>query len=195
MLIIGLTGSIGMGKTTAAEILKQFGFPVYSADRAVHSLLRKGGKAVKPVAKIFPESLKRGAIDRKILGQQVFGKPQKLRQLEKIIHPLLRDIEGAFLKQAAKKKAAAAILEIPLLFETKADKRCDITLCVKAPQAVQKARVLARKGMTPARLKAILARQMSSVEKCKRADYVVPTGKSRKDTQKFLRKLFDKVLA
>ena len=195
MIIIGLTGSIGMGKTTVAGILKKLGYPVYSADEAVHHVLKKGGKAVKAVAKIFPESLKRGAIDRKILGKIVFGQPRKLRQLEKIIHPLLRDIERKFLQKARKKKAPAAILEIPLLFETGADKRCDITLCVTAPAAVQRARVLARKGMTKEKLKAILARQMSNKEKCAKADYVVPTGTSRRDTEKFLRKLFDELLS
>lgn len=195
MLIIGLTGSIGMGKTTAAKILKKLGYPVYSADESVHQVLKKGGKAVRPVAKLFPECLKQSAIDRKILGSLVFGKPRKLYQLEKIIHPLLREIENEFLHKAHKKKMRAAILEIPLLFETGADKRCDITLCVTAPAAVQRVRVLARKGMTKQKLKAILARQMGNKEKCKKADYIVPTGTSRKDTEMFLRKLFDELLA
>jgi dephospho-CoA kinase len=185
-LIIGLTGGIGMGKSTAAKILNAMGFPVYSADHAVHTLLRQGGKAVKPVAKLFPESLKKGAIDRAIVGRLVFGQPAKLKQLEKILHPLVHEVEKDFLKQAKKDKAKAVILEIPLLFETGADKRCDYVICVSAPKAVQKERVMLRKGMTAARLKAILSRQMPDAEKRRRADFVVQTGVSRVDTRKQL---------
>lgn len=134
--IIGLTGSIGMGKSTAALILRDMGFPIYSADAAVHKVLKKGGTAVAPVARLFPETLKRGAIDRKLLGHAVFGQPKKLRQLEHIVHPLLREEERAFIDKARKSRARAAILEIPLLFETGAEKRCDITLCVTAPRAI-----------------------------------------------------------
>lgn len=194
MLIIGLTGSIGMGKSTAAEILRRMGFPIYSADKAVHNVLKKDGRAVIPVAEIFPETLKRGAIDRKLLGRAVFGQPRKLRRLERIIHPLLREQERAFLQKARKAKARAAILEIPLLFETGADKRCDITLCVTAPRAIQKARVLARPGMNEEKLRAILARQMPNAEKCRRADYAIPTGKGLRATEKHLRMLFARFL-
>jgi dephospho-CoA kinase len=189
MMIIGLTGSIGMGKSTAAEILRELGFPTYSADKAVHDLLKRNGKAVAPVARLFPAALKKNAIDRKILGQSVFGQPKKLRQLEKIIHPLLRDAEQKFLRQACGKKTRAAILEIPLLFETGADKRCDITFCVTAPRAVQKARVLARPGMSAERLRAILARQMPDAGKRKKADFIIPTGKGLDATRKHLNKL------
>lgn len=177
MLILGLTGSIGMGKSTAAAILRARGFPVYSADDAVHALLKKGGKAVKPVARLLPTSLKRGAIDRKHLGLAVFDQPRKLRQLEKILHPLIRRTERAFLAKARKDKARAAILEIPLLYETGGEKRCDYTFCVTAPRALQRARVLARPNMTPAKFKAILARQMPDAEKRKYADFIIPTGK------------------
>ena len=190
MRIIGLTGGIGMGKSTAALILRKMGFPIYSADAAVHSVLKKGGRAVAPVARLFPETLRRGAIDRKSLGRAVFGQPEKLRQLERIIHPLLRAQERAFLQQARRAKARAAILEIPLLFETGAERRCDITLCVTAPRAAQKARVLARPGMNEEKLRAILARQMSNAEKCRRADYIVPTGRGLATTEKRLRRIF-----
>jgi dephospho-CoA kinase len=177
MMIIGLTGSIGMGKSTAAKILRKMGLPVYSADNSVHALLKKNGKAVKPVARLFPQTLKRGAIDRKLLGQAVFGDAEKLQSLEHIIHPRLRAAERAFLQKARKKKARAAILEIPLLFETKGEKRCDVTFCVTAPRAIQKERVLARPGMTEPRLRAILTRQMPDREKRRRADYIIPTGR------------------
>ena len=189
MLIIGLTGGIGMGKSTAAAILKSFGLPVHNADHAVHALLKKGGKGVKPVAKHFPDALKNGAIDRKKLGAMVFGQPVKLKKLEKILHPLVHDAEYAFLKKS--KNNMAVVLEIPLLFETRAEKRCDFVVCVSAPPHVQKKRVLARKGMTPARFKSILARQMPDKEKRQRADYVVGTGISRADTKKQLRAILN----
>jgi dephospho-CoA kinase len=183
-MIIGLTGGIGMGKSTAAKILRDLGLPVHNADDAVHALLRKGGKAVKPVAKYFPESFKGGAIDRKILGKLVFNNSRKLKQLEKILHPLVHKSEADFLRKVRKRKIPAAILEIPLLFETGAEKRCDFTICVMAPKPVQKARVMKRPGMTPERFKAILSRQMPDSEKQKRADLVVQTGKGIADTKK-----------
>jgi dephospho-CoA kinase len=186
MLIIGLTGGIGMGKSTAAKILRGFGLPVYNADHAVHALLKKGGKGVKPVARLFPESEKRGAINRTILGQMVFHHHAKLKQLEKILHPLVRDMEKSFLQKARREKAAAAILEIPLLFETGAQKRCDYTLCVTAARTIQKTRVMNRPGMTEARFNAIVKRQLPDKIKRKMADFVVHTGKSYLDTKQQL---------
>lgn len=191
MLILGLTGGIGMGKSTAASILAGFGLPVHNADQVVHGLLQKGGKAVKPIAKIFPEVLKGGAIDRAALGRLVFHHPVRLKKLEKILHPLVVRDEKLFLKEARRAKVAAVVLEIPLLFETKADRRCDVVLCVTAPRPVQKARVLQRQGMTEAKFKAILARQMPDKDKQRRADFVIQTGTSRADTQKQLRKILD----
>ena len=194
MIIIGLTGGIGMGKSTAALILREMGFPIYSADAAVHNVLKKGGRAVAAVARLFPETLKRGAIDRKLLGCAVFGQPKKLRQLERLIHPLLGDQERAFLQKARRVSARAAILEIPLLFETGGEKRCDIALCVTAPRAIQKARVLSRPGMSEEKFRAILARQMPNAKKCRKADYVVPTGKGVQATKKHLRGLLTNIL-
>lgn len=187
MLVIGLTGGIGMGKSTAAEILTGFGLPVHNSDHVVHALLQKGGKGVRPVAKIFPESLRNGAIDRAVLGKLVFGKPEQLEKLEKILHPLVWKSENDFLKQAKKKKYAAAVLEIPLLFETGAEKRCDFVICVTAPKAVQKSRVMKRKGMTETKFKSIVARQMPDAEKRRRADFVIKTGASKADTKKQIR--------
>lgn len=183
MLVIGLTGGIGMGKSTAAKILCGFGLPIYHADKSVHALLRKGSKAVKPAARLFPEALKNGAINRKILARLVFCCPTKLKQLENILHPLVQQIEGKFLSKARKQKARGAVLEIPLLFETGGQKRCDIVVCVTAPRAIQKARVMKRFHMTEARFKAILKRQMPDGKKRKKADYVVHTGKSYADTK------------
>ena len=130
MLVIGLTGGIGMGKSTATKALRGMGLPVYHADRAVHSLLRKGGGAREADRAAFSGTVRGGAVDRKKLGQIVFGKPQKLKQLEKILHPMVQGIEREFFHKARAAKAPAAILEIPLLFETGADKRCDVVLCV-----------------------------------------------------------------
>lgn len=184
MLVIGLTGGIGMGKSTAAEILKGFGMPVHNSDHVVHALLAKGGKAVKAIARIFPESLKGGAIDRATLGKLVFGEPDKLKKLEKILHPYVWKSEDDFLKRSKRDKLRAAVLEIPLLFETGAEKRCDVVICVSAPKAVQKLRVMKRKGMTKAKFKSIMARQMPDSEKRRRADYVVKTGVGKPDTKK-----------
>ncbi len=195
MLVIGLTGGIGMGKSTAAKALSAMGFPVYHADRAVHDALRKGGKAVKPVARLFPEAFCNGAIDRKILGKLVFGLPAKLKRLEKIIHPFVWEAEAAFLKQAEAEQASAAILEIPLLFETGGEKRFDVVLCVTAPYAIQKKRVMARPRMTEARFKVILDRQMKDSKKRKKADYIIHTGKGFADTRKQLRRVMDILLS
>lgn len=194
MKIIGLTGGIGMGKSTAAKILRRMGLPIYHADQAVHDLLRKGGKAVKPVANLFPEALRHGAIDRAILGPLVFAQPRKLKRLEHILHPLAQQAEKAFLQQARRMKAPAAVLEIPLLFETKAEKRCDVVLCVTAPRAVQKARVLARAGMTEAKFKAIIKRQMPDKQKRAKADYVINTGTDYADTRKQLQRVINILL-
>jgi len=194
MKIIGLTGGIGMGKSTVAKMLRAFGFPVWNADKAVHDALRPEGKGFAAVAARFPEAIKRGRIDRKVLGRIVFKDPRKLRQLEKILHPLVRDSERVFLQQARDKKARAVVLEIPLLFETGAEARCDITLCVTASSSIQKARVLPRPNMTEDKLLGILARQMPNAEKCKKADYTVPTGTSLITTREYLRKLLGDLL-
>jgi dephospho-CoA kinase len=176
-----------MGKSTAAKILAGFGLPVYNADHVVHGLLRKGGKGVKGVARHFPEAVKNGVVSRKILGRLVFGKPAQLRKLEGILHPLVWRVERDFIRDAKRAKAKAVVLEIPLLFETGGQKRCDFTLCVTAPKAVQMARVLRRKGMDKKRFRQIVARQMPDKDKRARADFVVKTGVSRADTKKQLR--------
>ena len=157
-------------------------------------MLEKNGKGVKPVAKAFPKSLKNKAINRKLLGRMVFGDPEGLKKLEAILHPMVRRIEKDFLTKARRKKSKAAILEIPLLFETGAQKRCDYTICVTAPPAIQKARVMQRKDMTAARFKAIVQRQMPDVRKRKLADFTVETGKNYRDTRKQLKKICQELL-
>ncbi len=189
MIVIGLTGGIGMGKSTAAAILREMGLPVYHADKAVHALLKKNGIAVKQVAKIFPRALKNGAIDRAALGHIVFRHPARLSRLEKILHPLVHKAEKEFLRRARKGEAKAAVLEIPLLFETGAQKRCDYVICVTAPKKIQHARVMRRPGMTRAKLKGIYERQMPDAQKRKLADFVIDTGDTHAGTKKQLKQI------
>jgi dephospho-CoA kinase len=176
MIILGLTGSIAMGKSTAASMLRRMGIPVCDSDAVVHGLLAKGGAGVGPVGEAFPGVVKDGAIDRPALGKQVFGNPDALRLLEAILHPLVYDTQRRFLRRAAMRRAPIAVLDVPLLYEGGADQWCDAVLVVSAPRFLQEQRVLTRPGMTRDRLKATLARQMSDAEKRRRADFVVQTG-------------------
>ncbi len=194
MLVIGLTGSIGMGKSTVAKILRAKGYPMHSADAAVHEALRKDSPAALRIAKLFPEAIKRGRIDKGLLRKIVFDSPKKLKQLERILHPIVWKSEREFLKQARKAKYTVAILEIPLLYETGADSRCDIVFCVNAPRAVQRTRVLARPGMTEALFREIVAKQMPNAEKCRKADYIIPTGGSLMATRVHVERLIEKLV-
>lgn len=173
-LVIGLTGSVGMGKSTVAARLKALGIPVCDADAEVHALYE--GAAVAPIERAFPGTTANGRVDRQRLSQSLLADPSGFKRLEEIVHPLVQAAERAFLHRAAAGGAAMAVLEIPLLFETGGDARCDVTLVVSAPADVQRARVLARPGMTPEKLAAILSRQMPDDEKRRRADFVVDTG-------------------
>lgn len=174
--IIGLTGSIGMGKSTAADMLRLLRVPVFSADAFVHEALQKGGTAVQAVAKAFPGSMREKAISRAELAREVFNNPAALERLESILHPLVRDAEKLFIKRQNQRRIAVAALEIPLLFETGADKLCDVVVVLSAPRFIQERRVMARTGMTLKRLRSIRLRQMPEPQKRTRADYVVPTG-------------------
>lgn len=182
MRILCLTGSIGMGKSTAAAQLRRLGLPVHDADAAVHRLLAKDGAAVPAVAAAFPGVVDDGAVDRKALGARVFGDETALRRLEAILHPLVHAEEKRFLAAAARRGARIAILDIPLLFETGGEGRCDAVVVVTAPAFLQAQRVLRRPGMTGERLAAILARQMPDAAKRRRADFVVPTGLGRRES-------------
>lgn len=182
MVIVGLTGSIGMGKTTAARMLRCMGVPVYDSDAVVHRMLGPGGAAVAAVAKAFPATVRDGEVDRQALGERVFSEPAALRTLESIIHPRVRCEERSFLKRAALRRVPLVVLDIPLLFETGGDARCDATVVVSAPAFLQRQRVLSRSGMTEDKFEAVLARQMTDAEKRRRADFVVPTGLGRSVT-------------
>ncbi len=191
MIVAGLTGSIGMGKSTAAATLRHLGCPVHEADKAVHHLMEKGGAAVPLVKKAFSEAvpgiIKQGAVDRAALGNFVFGNDEALDQLEAILHPLVRDDEESFLFRMAMRREKLVFLDIPLLFETDVEGRLDVTVLVTAPPFVQAARVLRRPGMTKARLAAVLSRQMPDAEKKRYADFVIQTGLSRGWTLRQLR--------
>ena len=177
MIILGLTGSIGMGKSTAARMLRRFGVPVHDADRVVHGLLAKGGAAVAAVEMVFgPDVIRDGAVDRPRLGARVFGDRAALGRLEAILHPLVRRAERRFLALAAARRAKVVVLDIPLLFETGGQRRMDATVVVTAPAFIQRLRVLARPGMSADKLDAILRRQTPDAEKRRRADFLVQTG-------------------
>lgn len=176
MVILGLTGSIAMGKSTAAGMLKRIGVPVHDADAAVHDLLSKDGAGVAAVAAAFPEVVRDRGIDRKALGDHVFADPSALETLESLIHPLVSSQALRFLKRVSTARQPLAVLDIPLLFETGAERRCDAVVVVSAPALVQRQRALARPGMTMSKLVGILARQMPDAEKRRRADFIVPTG-------------------
>lgn len=173
-LVIGLTGSVGMGKSTVAARLKALGIPVCDADAEVHALYE--GAAVAPIEQAFPGTTADGRVDRQRLSKALLADPSGFKRLEAIVHPLVQAAERAFLHRAAAAGATLVVLEIPLLFETGGDARCDVTLVVSAPADVQRARVLARPGMTPEKLAAILSRQMPDAEKRRRADFLVDTG-------------------
>lgn len=172
--VLGLTGSIGMGKSATAAMFREAGVPVHDADAAVHALYR--GAAVPLIEAAFPGTTLDGAVDREALGKVVFGDPGALARLEAIVHPLVRKAEETFLRDATARGAPLAVLDIPLLFETGGEARCDAVVVVSAPEAVQKARVLARPGMTEERLAAILAKQWPDSRKRAAADAVIDTS-------------------
>lgn len=176
MLLVGLTGSIGMGKSETAKMFAALGIPTYDSDAAVHSLYDKGGAAVAPIETAFPGVAVGGRIDRTKLSARVLADHAALKRLEAIVHPLVAGHQRAFLQAAAARGAKLVVLDIPLLFETEGHKRVDVTVVVSAPHDIQRERVLARPGMTAEKLDAILAKQLADVEKRKRADFVVDTS-------------------
>jgi dephospho-CoA kinase len=176
MIVLGLTGSVGMGKSTAAAMLRRLRVPVHDSDAEVHRLLGSGGRAVAAVAAAFPSARKGDGIDRPTLGRLVFGDAPALKRLEAILHPRVRTAQARFLAANRRRRAPVVVLDIPLLFETGAERRLDGVIVVSAPLWLQRARVMRRPGMTEARLAAILAQQMPDGEKRRRARWVVPTG-------------------
>ncbi|ARC87197.1 dephospho-CoA kinase [Rhodovulum sp. MB263] len=171
--LLGLTGSIGMGKSTTAALFREKGVPVWDADAVVHGLYAEGGAAVKPIGDLCPEAIRHGAVDRDALKAWIAREPEALMRIEAVVHPLVAADRQAFI--ARHREARLLVLDIPLLFETGAEKWLDAVLVVTAPPGVQRARVLERPGMTGAQLDAILARQMPDAEKRARADHVIET--------------------
>ena len=184
MILIGLTGSIGMGKSTTAAMFREAGVPVYDADAAVHDLYDRGGAAVGPVGEAFPGAVKDGRVDREALRQAVLGDPEALKRLNAIVHPLVGRDRMGFFARAEADGADMVVLDIPLLFETGGHANVDAIVVASAPVDMQRERVLARPGMSPERLDAILAQQLADAEKRARADFVVDTSRGLEPARK-----------
>lgn len=189
MIILGLTGSIAMGKSTAAAMFRRLGVPVYDADREVHHLLGRNGAAVPLVDRAFPGVVIDGAVDRARLGARVFDDASALRRLEGILHPLVAARRKVFLRTAARKRCRLVVLDIPLLYETGGERLCDAVAVVSAPRFLQEIRLLRRPGMDRARLAAVLRRQLPDAVKRRRADFIIPSGIGRAPTFLAIRRI------
>lgn len=176
MIVIGLTGSIGMGKSTATNMLRRMGVPVHDSDAAAHELMLLGGQAVGAISKAFKGVVCAGVVDRSKLGLRVFGDAEALEALETIIHPLVRRDRQRFFASCRRSGVSVVAVDVPLLFEKGIDKECDITVVVSAPYNVQKSRVAKRFGMTGERFDRVLEVQMPDLEKQRLADHVVPSN-------------------
>ena len=190
MIIIGLTGSIGMGKTTTAQMFRELGCPVFDADAAVHNLYSLGGRAVPLIKAVFPDAVKDGAVDRAVLGKHMQKDPLNLQVLESFIHPMVAEDRGAFLQRAKDNNNSLVVFDVPLLFETGGDKTVDVIVVVTAPAEVQRQRVLSRPGMSEDLFEKLLSRQMPDEEKRIHANYLIYTDKgldfAREQVQKII---------
>jgi dephospho-CoA kinase len=190
-LLVGLTGSIGMGKTATAALFAEFGIPVYDADAAVHSLYGPCGEAVEPIEQAFHGTTRDGAVDRTALMAALAKDKDGFARLEAIVHPLVAKKQREFI--TGHPYAELIVLDIPLLFETGGDSRVDVVVVVSAPPEIQRQRALARPGMTEEKLAQILARQMPDLEKCTLADYVVDTSEGFDHARAQVRKIVDEL--
>jgi dephospho-CoA kinase len=189
LIVIGLTGSIGMGKSTTAQMFLDEGAPVYDADAEVRALYVAGGAAVGPIEAAFPGVVWDGAVDRALLGDRVLGDPEALNRLNGIVWPLMGAARQRFLEAAEARKAEFVVLDIPLLLETGGESKVDAVVVVSAPSDIQRERVLAREGVTPAKFEAILAAQMPDAEKRRRADFVIDTGEGLEGARRQVREV------
>lgn len=196
MKIIGLTGSIGMGKSTTAHMFAELGVPVFDADAAVHQLYAPGGRAVPLIRAVFPDAIcADGGVDRKRLGEHMRADPLNLDVLTSFIHPWVGEMRAEFLERAKADGAKAVLFDIPLLFETGGDKKVDATIVVSAPASVQRQRVLSRPGMSAALFEDLLSRQMPDAEKRKRADYVISTAEGLDAARKRVKIVLDEIVS
>jgi len=195
MKIVGLTGGIGMGKSTASAAFRRARIPVFDADATVHRLQAPGGRALPAIAAAFPGTVRDNRLDRAALRAAVLGQPAALARLERIVHPLVREAERAFLAGARRAGSRVAVLDIPLWFETGAGRRADVVVVVSAPRDVQVHRVRLRRRMSTSDVAAVIARQMPDAEKRRRADVVVRTGLSRHHALRRLRRLIRELRA
>jgi len=191
MRILGLTGSIGMGKSTTAKLFAEAGVPVYDADATVHKIY--AGEAAPKIEAAFPGTTTNGKVDRARLSAKVVHDPAAIKRLEQIVHPMLRAYHQKFLDDAERSGAGVAVVDVPLLFETGGDKRVDAVVVVTTSPEIQRRRILARDDMTHDKLDAILARQMSDAEKRKRADFVVDTSHGLEPVRAQIRDILDQV--
>jgi dephospho-CoA kinase len=182
MIVLGLTGSIAMGKTETARMFAARGVPVFDSDSAVHSLYAQGGDAVPEVAALAPDAIVDGSVDRRRLAALVQAEPSLLRRIESVVHPLVEAMQREFLESAAAKGADMALLDIPLLFEKNREDDVDVIIVVSAGEQLQRQRALSRAGMTEEKLDFILARQLPDAQKRARADYVIDTSESLAET-------------
>jgi dephospho-CoA kinase len=196
MKVVALTGSIGMGKSTTTAMFADLGVPVWDADAAVHRIYSQGGVAIGPVGDTFPDSLTAdGAIDRGILAKLVLGKPEALKKLEGLVHPLVGQDRAAFLNEARQAGAMIALVDMPLLFETGGEAYVDAVIVVSCAPELQRTRVLGRPGMSVEKFEAILARQTPDADKRAKADFILTTDKSLDDTRKQVGKIYQALLA
>ena len=191
MLILGLTGSIGMGKSTTAKLFAEEGVPVHDADAAVHALYE--GAATPLIERAFPGTTTAGKVDRQKLAARVVGNEAAMKELEAIVHPLVRQSEIRFIEQARAEARPVVVLDIPLLFETGGETRVDKVVVVSAPAAEQRRRVLERPGMTEEKFEALLAKQVADAEKRRRADFVIDTGRGIDHAREQVRSLLAEI--
>jgi dephospho-CoA kinase len=189
MIVLGLTGSIGMGKSTAAGFFSDCGVPVHDADAVVHQLY--AGEAASAVEAAFPGTTRDGAVDRVRLAERVLDNPAALKRLEAIVHPLVRRDEERFLAQAEAAGAEVAVLNIPLLFESGGERRCDAVVVVSAPAEIQRERVMTRPGMTQEKFARLLAQQVPDAEKRTRADFIVDSSQDFDSTRAQVRAILE----
>jgi dephospho-CoA kinase len=195
MKVIGLTGGIGMGKSTAAGAFRRAGIPVFDADAAVHGLQAPGGRALPDIARAFPGTVQDGVLDRTRLRAAVLEHDAAMHTLEGILHPLVRRAQRMFLARARRARRRAVVLDVPLLLETGGDAQVDLVLVVSAPRGVQVARIRRRRRMTDSQIEAIIARQMPDAEKRRQADIVIRTGLSRFHALRTLRRFIGSLKA